>query len=170
MLSSESSPLFSQMRVYLRKAEYFLFLLLLIVLSTLPSWNWIEMRPQLFLIALYHWTLYQPSLLNLGQIFFLGLIQDSIYGYPLGLSSVEFLLLHGALLTQQRYLLEATLMISWLGFAVFSLIDSLFHWGLFSYGIGAWLEYSGTLPGLFLTICLYPFGVKTLALLKNKLG
>tara|TARA_A100001011_G_scaffold395174_1_gene489406 strand:+ start:1643 stop:2155 length:513 start_codon:yes stop_codon:yes gene_type:complete len=43
------------------------------------------------LIIIYFWSLKRPSILGNGHIFFAGLINDVIMGFPLGLSSISYL-------------------------------------------------------------------------------
>ena len=43
------------------------------------------------LIIIYFWVLKSPLLLGNGHIFFAGLINDVVLGYPLGLSSLAYL-------------------------------------------------------------------------------
>ena len=43
------------------------------------------------LIIIYFWVLKSPSLLGNGHIFFAGLINDAVLGFPLGLSSLTYL-------------------------------------------------------------------------------
>ena len=44
------------------------------------------------LIIVYFWVLKSPTLLSNGHIFFAGLINDVVLGFPLGLSSLIYLL------------------------------------------------------------------------------
>ena len=43
------------------------------------------------LIIVYFWALKRPMLLGSGHIFFAGLINDVVMGFPLGLSSLSYL-------------------------------------------------------------------------------
>ena len=43
------------------------------------------------LIIIYFWVLKSPSILGNGHIFFAGLINDTVLGFPLGLSSLTYL-------------------------------------------------------------------------------
>ena len=43
------------------------------------------------LIIIYFWVLKLPSILGNGHIFFAGLINDTVLGFPLGLSSLTYL-------------------------------------------------------------------------------
>tara|TARA_Y100000992_G_scaffold302144_1_gene275196 strand:- start:1294 stop:1806 length:513 start_codon:yes stop_codon:yes gene_type:complete len=43
------------------------------------------------LIIIYFWSLKRPEILGNGHIFFAGLINDTVMGVPLGLSSISYL-------------------------------------------------------------------------------
>jgi len=43
------------------------------------------------LIIIYFWSLKSPTILGNGHVFFVGLINDVVLGFPLGLSSLTFL-------------------------------------------------------------------------------
>ncbi len=45
------------------------------------------------LIIIYFWMLKRPDLLGSGHIFFAGLINDVVMGFPLGLSSLSYLVI-----------------------------------------------------------------------------
>ena len=45
------------------------------------------------LIIIYFWMLKRPDLLGSGHIFFAGLINDVVMGFPLGLSSLSYLII-----------------------------------------------------------------------------
>jgi cell shape-determining protein MreD len=44
------------------------------------------------IIIIYFWTLKKPNLIGNGHIFFAGLINDTVTGLPLGLSSISYLI------------------------------------------------------------------------------
>ena len=43
------------------------------------------------IIIIYFWILKRPSLMGTGHIFFVGLINDVVMGFPLGISSLSYL-------------------------------------------------------------------------------
>ena len=45
------------------------------------------------LIIIYFWCLKRPELLGNGHIFFAGLINDAVMGFPLGISSLSYLII-----------------------------------------------------------------------------
>ena len=45
------------------------------------------------LIIIYYWSLKRPEVLGNGHVFFAGLINDTVVGLPLGISSLSYLLI-----------------------------------------------------------------------------
>ncbi len=45
------------------------------------------------LIIIYFWVLKRPSMLGNGHIFFAGMINDVVMGFPLGISSLSYLII-----------------------------------------------------------------------------
>ena len=150
--------------------QYALLISLILMVNALPIWSSIGIHPQLYLVILYFSTLYYPPMQGLGTICLMGLLQDGIYGYPLGLSSLKFLLLHSLLLTQDRYLIKSEISLSWIGFAVFCAIDALIQNLLLSYIYEESPPFPFFSPGMGLTICLYPLSLKFLYWITKKVG
>ena len=56
--------------------------------------NFFEILPfNIQLIIIYFWVLKRPEALGSGHIFFAGLINDVVMGFPLGLSSLSYLII-----------------------------------------------------------------------------
>jgi rod shape-determining protein MreD len=153
-----------------RHFRYSILAILILMINALPIWSSIGVYPQLYLCVLYFGTLYYPPMLSLGSIFLAGLIQDGIYGYPLGFSSLEFLCLHSILISQSRYLAREDMLLSWIGFAVFCVMDTFFHSLLLSYIFEQLLSFSLFSLGTILTICTYPLSLKLLYAISKKIG
>jgi rod shape-determining protein MreD len=74
--------------------------------------------PALPLIAVFYWTLYRPDLLPAIAVFAAGLLQDILFGLPLGVSAVMLVLVHAAVTTQHRFFLGKSFGVVWLGFSL----------------------------------------------------
>lgn len=157
----------------LRDWRYFMYTILSIIVlmvNAFPIWSFLGVYPQLYLYILYFGTLYYPPMISLGGIFLAGLLQDGIYGYPLGFSSLEFLCLHSFLISQGRYLIRGDIVLSWIGFGVFCILDLLLHNLLLSYIFDQSLSFPLCSFGTILTICTYPLGLKLLYAISKKIG
>lgn len=84
--------------------------------------------PALFLIPLYYWTMYTPSLLPLWSLLGLGLFYDTLLKHPLGFTSL--LLLGTALLAQyvRPYLTSYHFPVIWCTFCLYSLTYFFLHY------------------------------------------
>jgi rod shape-determining protein MreD len=153
-----------------RYTQYFLVSVFLLFLSTIPVWSVPEIHLNFYLFALYFGSLYFSHFISLESIFTIGLLQDTIYGYPLGMSGLKYLCLHGLLLSQSRYLSERNIVLSWLGFATFCFLDTILQWVLLSYITDHLPSYSFIFPSAILTIFFYPMGLKLLYWISKKIG
>jgi rod shape-determining protein MreD len=125
-------------------------------MTVLPFWQKLGIQPTLFLIILYYWTLYRSDLIAVEQLILISLIQDGIYAYPLGFSALRLLINYGLLLTQKRILSQQRFLWVWGGFGLFALMDCLICATLFSCIKHEWVGIIPLIPGVFMTISLYP--------------
>lgn len=116
--------------------------------------------PRLFLwpFCLFYLSVFITPMMSMIQVLILGLIHDSIFNFPLGLSSLSWIACHGFLAKQRRYLFKAPITVLWATFAgtylfmnaieylillktnhsiyfVNTCIETLFHIGLFPIGL-----------------------------------
>ena len=68
------------------------------------------------LIIIYFWVLKSPSLIGNGHIFFAGLINDVVLGFPLGLSSLTYLIISLIASYVQKMSVHTTLASDWFTF------------------------------------------------------
>tara|TARA_B100001093_G_C26366277_1_gene816713 strand:+ start:68 stop:577 length:510 start_codon:yes stop_codon:yes gene_type:complete len=75
------------------------------------------------LIIIYFWVLKSPTLLGNGHVFFAGLINDVVLGFPLGLSSLTFLVVSFVATYVKNMSIHTTLSSDWFTF-LFALLIS----------------------------------------------
>ncbi|MDP7216470.1 MAG: rod shape-determining protein MreD [Rhodospirillales bacterium] len=94
--------------------------LLLVVFNLVPLHipGYDQIVPLLPLIAVYHWTFHRSELMPAYAVFVIGLLQDSLTGAPIGINAVVFLIVHGATLSQRRFLAGKSFAMFWLVFAL----------------------------------------------------
>ena len=85
------------------------------------------------LIIIYFWVLKSPSLLSNGHIFFAGLINDVVLGFPLGLSSLTYLIISLVATYVKNMSVHTTLTSDWFTFLFALLISNLIFGILVSY-------------------------------------
>ena len=146
-------------RAWRQRLLVFTLLLAILGLSIIPFWEKIGIYPCLILIALYYWTLYRPHLVPVEQLVLLSLVQDGIYAYPLGFSALRLLTDYTLLTTQKRILKSQRFLWTWGGFGIFALADGLVYLGLMSCIKKQWVDFMPVVPGIIMTVALFPLGV-----------
>jgi len=147
---------FSSYILWAQRALCLLMLLVMLGVDLLPFWPTLSIFPAVPLIGIFYLFIFRPDVMTLEILVLLGIIQDGIYGYPLGLSILSNLLLYGLLFTQRRFIDKQSFLFLWGAFAGFALIAYALHWGLVSFARGEVLSYTSRLTGLALTITLFP--------------
>ncbi|MEO5337059.1 MAG: rod shape-determining protein MreD [Magnetospirillum sp. WYHS-4] len=102
--------------------------LLVVELAPLHVPGLAEMAPLLPVAAIYHWTIYRPDLMPAAAVFLLGLLHDALTGLPFGSSTLVFLMVYGAVLSQRRFFIGKSFVIHWLGFAMVGAGAVFFLW------------------------------------------
>ena len=139
-----------------RRFLVFSFLILLVCLTILPIWQKIGIQPTLLLIILYHWSIYRSDLLPIEQLVLISLILDGIHAYPLGFSALRLLTAYTVIMTQKRILFHQRFHWIWGGFAIFVICDAFIYAILLSFVKDTWAGILPLIPGMMLTIGLYP--------------
>lgn len=125
-------------------------------LMPLPTTAPQSLAPFVTVCVVAYWTLMAPELMTPLATFAVGIVLDAAGGLPLGLTPLAFLLVRGALLTGQRFLVAQPFPVIWGCFVAVALAVELVRW------LVACLYWSRLLPVqpvLFqccLTIALYP--------------
>jgi len=109
------------------------------------------------LIIVYFWVLKKPTLLGNGHIFFAGLINDVIMGFPLGLSSLTYLSISLVATYIKNMSVHTTLTSDWFTFLIALIISNI----LFSVLISNFSEISISTTemsyNIFFTLLFFPF-------------
>lgn len=101
-------------------------------------------KAPLFLMGIYYWALYRPTLFPIGVVFAAGLLLDLFSGLPLGLNALVFVLVQWSVRDQRRFLMGQPFMMVWIGFVLLSAATGLLQWVLF--GIAAGLSWPPLYP------------------------
>tara|TARA_B110001452_G_scaffold243732_1_gene227335 strand:- start:310 stop:822 length:513 start_codon:yes stop_codon:yes gene_type:complete len=70
------------------------------------------------LIIIFFWVLKSPSILGNGHIFFSGLINDVVLGFPLGISSLSYLLVSFSATYIKNMTVHTTIASDWFTFLI----------------------------------------------------
>lgn len=108
--------------------------LLLLIVNIIPFQvpGFARVVPLFALIAVHHWATYQPELMPAYAVFAIGVLQDMLSGVPLGLNTLVFLAVYGAVVWQRRFFVGKSFAITWLGFAVVGAGAMVASWILMS--------------------------------------
>ena len=91
-----------------------------------------EIMPNLAFINIYYWGVFYPGTLPYGFLFALGILQDSLTGNPLGMSSFINMVFAFMLGARKRVFGQALFGSLWTGFAVLSLAAFALQWAVLS--------------------------------------
>ncbi len=117
-----------------RKMTPFGLTVALVMLNVMPLHvpGMARVMPLLPLMAVYHWAVNRPQLMPAYVVFFIGLLQDTLTGAPLGVSAVVFLGVYGIIVGQRRFLVGKSFAVVWLGFALVAAGASAANWSIIS--------------------------------------
>jgi cell shape-determining protein MreD len=109
------------------------------------------------LIIVYFWALKRPMLLGSGHIFFAGLINDVVMGFPLGLSSLSYLAVALVAGYIKNMSVHTTLTSDWFTFLI-ALIISNFVFSVLASNFSEIVISSNELSyNTFFTLIFFPF-------------
>ena len=103
-----------------RRLTPFALTVVLVIVGSIPIPvpDFARVAPALALIAVYFWTIHRPELLPVYAVFVIGLLQDALSGTPIGVNVLVLLTVHGVVLSQRRFFIGKSFVISWLGFSL----------------------------------------------------
>jgi len=91
-----------------------------------------EFRVQFFLMAVFYWTIFRPSLLPYIFIFLCGIAQDILMHYPIGFHAIFFLLFQFIIKRQRIFLMGQSHFALWMIFSLSCILYFLVEWLFFS--------------------------------------
>ena len=132
--------------------------LLLVIISIVPMriLDFTTVVPQLPLISVYHWAIFRPNLLPVYAVFLIGVIQDILTGSPLGVNTLVFLLVYGAVLSQKAFFTGRSFFILWVGFAIIAAGASTINWLVISILNATIVEAQSAILQYLLTLGIFP--------------
>ena len=107
-------------------------------------------------IVIFYWTLKKPQLLGYGLIFFAGLINDVVQNFPIGISSINYLLLCAIAAFIRTRTLLPNLLYDWILFFIAIVIISSINYIILSLVFEIPIEYGIFMFNSFITFLIYP--------------
>ena len=149
---------FSKITITNRLLRYAPILLLFISVLNELDFNYLELKYFSFnfpFILIFYWSLKKAESLGYGLIFIAGLINDVVVGFPMGVSSLAYLIICGFAAYFRNIILNPSLLKDWFFFLLTILVvNSMMYSSLvliFSFN----LNYNDLIVNLIFTFLLY---------------
>jgi rod shape-determining protein MreD len=132
--------------------------LLLVVLSASPKRIIMigDFVPLFAAIGIFYWALFRPKRMPYWFIFILGLVQDALFGMPLGISSLAYLLFRYMVGSQRRLFIKEAFWAVWAGFSGFASLLFIFIWVVMSLYHQMVLPFASSILQWIFTALCYP--------------
>ena len=108
------------------------------------------------IIIIYFWMIKRPSLMGTGHIFVAGLINDVVMGFPLGISSLSYLLVCFVGNYVRNKSVNTTLASDWFTFFLALLFSNLLFFSLINNFSDLAIPFSKMGYNTFFTLFLFP--------------
>ena len=107
-------------------------------------------------IAIFFWILKKPERLGYGLVFLAGIINDVVQNFPIGVSSINFLLLCSIALFIRSRTLVPNLLYDWVFFLIAILIISSVHYSILTTVFDMPIRYGTLMSSSLITFLVYP--------------
>tara|TARA_Y100000294_G_C8406238_1_gene276898 strand:- start:152 stop:673 length:522 start_codon:yes stop_codon:yes gene_type:complete len=107
-------------------------------------------------LVIFYWVLKKPESLGYGLIFFAGLINDVVQNFPIGISSINYLLLCVIAAFIRKRILLPSLLYDWILFFIAILIVSSINFSVSTMVFDIPISYETLMFSLFITFLVYP--------------
>ena len=149
---------FSKVRIFSTLLRNVPLLLLLISVLNEFDFNYLEINYFSFnfpYILIFYWSLKKTESLGYGFIFIAGLINDVVVGFPIGISSLAYLLICGFSAYLRNITLRPNLFKDWMFFLFTILVVNSFTYSLLTLFFSFEINYTSLLVNLIFTFLLY---------------
>ncbi len=109
------------------------------------------------LIIIYFWAVKRPEVLGNGHVFFAGIINDAVMGFPLCLSSLSFLMVSFVADYIKNMTVNTTIASDWFTFFLAILLSNLIFMILASNFSSLVITYTDISYNTFFTLIFFPF-------------
>ena len=108
------------------------------------------------IIIIYFWILKRPSIMGTGHIFLAGLINDVVMGYPLGISSLSYLVVCFFSNYVRNKSVNTTIASDWFTFFIALIFANLLFFSLLNSFSDITISYTKIGYNTFFTLFLFP--------------
>ena len=106
-------------------------------------------------ILIFYWSLKKPENLGYGLLFFAGIINDVVVGFPIGMSSFAYLLICGFAAYLRNITLRPSILKDWMFFLFTILAVSSLSYSILVLFFKFKLNYLDIIINIIFTFCLY---------------
>ena len=111
-------------------------------------------------LVIFFWILKKPDALGYGLIFFAGIINDVVQSFPIGISSINYLLLCAIASFIRTRTIQPSLLYDWVLFFVAILIISSVNFTILTTIFESPIRYGTLMSSSFVTFLVYPIFAK----------
>lgn len=141
----ERESIWPQVLIFLTRRLPCVLALMFALFSAAPSFLWLGAEtamPWLTLMMVFYWAVYRPDLLPAWFVFFIGIVQDVVYGIPFGIFALLYTSTYWVAFTQRRLLLSSIFPVVWSAFSLIVLTVTAAYW------IAGSIAYTSVQPGV----------------------
>ena len=149
---------FSKTTITNRLLRYAPILLLFVSVLNEFDFNYLELKYFSFnfpFVLIFYWSLKKAESLGYGLIFIAGLFNDVVVGFPMGISSLTYLLICGFAAYFRNITLNPTLLKDWFFFLLTILVVNSMMYSLLVLFFSFNLNYNDLIVNLIFTFFLY---------------
>ena len=106
--------------------------------------------------VIFYWVLKKPDRLGFGLIFLLGIINDVVQNFPIGISSINYLILCAIASFIRTRTLVPNLLYDWILFLIAILIVSSVNFTILAVIFSYPIKYGTLMFSSFITFLVYP--------------
>ena len=107
-------------------------------------------------VVIFYWVLKKPDRLGYGLIFLTGIINDIVQNFPIGISSINYLLLCAIAAFIRTKTLMPNLLYDWILFFVAIIIISSVNYSILTLIFSYPIKYGTLMFSSFITFLIYP--------------
>ena len=107
-------------------------------------------------VVIFYWVLKKPDRLGYGLIFLTGIINDIVQNFPIGISSINYLLLCAIAAFIRTKTLMPNLLYDWILFLVAIIIISSVNYSILTLIFSYPIKYGTLMFSSFITFLIYP--------------
>jgi len=145
-----------------RLGRFFFFYSIILLLLSFEFINFFSIslksyQPTFIYIVVFFWSVYRPSLLPPILLFVVGVVQDILLLYPVGLHAILLLVFQFFIVRQRLFLLGQTHFALWMIFSVSCFLLLSLEWFVFSIYHWSIYDFEGLAVKGIISILVYPF-------------